>query len=450
MPPPKSAVAKGKQRLRDSPSTVEPVSAKKAGPTTRKTRNLRKNSVIPSSIPTENVIREESPRPLTRRGKGKGKGKGKAKATPRNSNVAKRRRISDEQVSDHYDRPSEESEDELLIPAGGDTKQEPDVNMDVDLPIAGPSGQKRKRVSAPTPSMTPRNTRSSMQVTTPGLRASASTTFSSAGTRVFAKWNMDKFYYSGTVVSAGMKLNSYNVLFDDAWNCAVMVHEMRTYSLRVGDYVCIKNTNYSGIVEDITIRTPKAMDTVTVRFDDDSTTEYTIRQIRVRMNTIAADWNDRKIDHEAIVTQDRFGTVPMPTLPAPKAYSAGRRSVSSSITGIFSSYGLLVTGVEKDSKIGIVAKIKSNGGAAVDNWDKLINLEGVLDDDDRLTFTKANAHWIGDPAIQKVYLVTSEAILTPKYLMAIALGVPCLSEKWIEEAVENVSNATTDPFVNWN
>ena len=75
MPPPKSAVAKGKQRLRDSPSTVEPVSAKKAGPTTRKTRNLRKNSVIPSSIPTENVIREESPRPLTRRGKGKGKGK---------------------------------------------------------------------------------------------------------------------------------------------------------------------------------------------------------------------------------------------------------------------------------------------------------------------------------------------------------------------------------------
>jgi hypothetical protein len=248
---------------------------------------------------------------------------------------------------------------------------------------------------------------------------------------VFALWRQDGHYYSGTVHSlhAGTR---YLVKFDDDTEDQVDITRIRRCELRVGDAVILGHGDLRGTVVDVS-----RMDSGTVRveIDDGSDSHCDIQDIRVAARAILYHWKDRTLTADSIVTIVR--PKPLQATPTPSTLMS---ATSARQKKPFTKTGFVVTLTvgnknPEQMKDDVMLAIKHNGGTVIDDWSNIFCMEGVHSQSNkRWTTSQESFKFKPKPefeGLERVFLVADDYNQKPKFLVALALGIPCLSHDWM-------------------
>ncbi|KAG1832043.1 hypothetical protein EV424DRAFT_1313201 [Suillus variegatus] len=317
--------------------------------------------------------------------------------------------------------------------------------------IKAPSSRKRRRIEDVKPVRVPSkaSTRSKAADTPASatrvgkrLRHTVSTGRALAAqpaTRVFALWRQDGHYYAGTVHSlqTGTK---YLIKFDDETEDHVDVAMLRRCELRVGDGVILCHGNLRGTVVGIS---RMQSGSVSVEVDDGSDTissDYAISDLRIASRAIQSHWKDRTLTADSIVTIIRPKS--LRTTPSPSGMSL-MSTTSLKHKKPFARTGFVVTLTVRTKhpekmKDSVMLAIKHNGGTVIDDWSSIFPMEG--------THSQSNKRWIASQenfkfkptkpefeGLERVFLLADDYNQKPKFLVALALGIPCLSNEWIRD-----------------
>lgn len=360
------------------------------------------------------------------------------------------------------DRESE-SDDELLMTAGeseyagtepADLEEEEEEEYVAASPdTAGGSSKKRKRGALPSKAMSTRtasriSSRSGKAVApTPStknvkrLKSTVSSvtnrTTNDEPTRVFALWKQDGHYYSGTVHShkGGAR---YAIQFDDGTEGVVNIDQMRLGEVRVGDDVLVANQARSSKVVNA------YNEELQVRMDDDDEIDIHAKDVRIAHKTISHAWKDRMLALEDIITLIQPVRPKVSPTPSRSSVLSGQSSKGSR-KKVLAKTALLVTlsagndNWEKD-KGSVMNAIKHSGGIVIDDLVNIIRMDGKHShSNNRWIIKKDEAKWTGKDDIERLFLLADDANQKPKFLIALALGIPCLSTSWLHDSVEGVS-----------
>lgn len=331
-----------------------------------------------------------------------------------------------------------ESDDELLMSNEGKGSEDESASeaeyMEVDQPVAESSSRKRKRAAPPSRSIATRNSSKSAakSAATPSTRytkrpkpAISTNSRPEDATRVFALWRRDGYYYPGYVNYLRDDMR-YEVKFDDNTKGDVSLDQMRRCDLRIGDDVLVVNLPHAYKV----INLDQSEGVVTLDIDGEE--DFNIKDIRLAHKTVLHAWRDRTLSAENIITAVQSSKVkPSPT---PSKTSSISSSTSSKL---LSGTGLIVTlradghwGKEKERVMNI---IKTNGGKVIDDISTIIHMGGKHSNSgNRWSITKSDVKWIGTN-LHRLLLFADYANQKPKFLIALALGIPCVSTEWLDK-----------------
>ncbi|KAG2158219.1 uncharacterized protein EDB93DRAFT_1077479 [Suillus bovinus] len=316
--------------------------------------------------------------------------------------------------------------------------------------IKAPSSRKRRRVEDVKPVRVPSKASArNKPADTPApatrvakrLRHTVSTGRAFAAqpaTRVFALWRQDGHYYAGIVHSlqTGTK---YLIKFDDETEDQVDIAMLRQCELRVGDAVILCHGNLRGTVVDIS---QMESGSVSVEVDDGSdaiSSAYAISDLRIASRAIQSHWKDRTLTADSIVTiiRPKF----LRATPSPSGVSL-TSTTPHKHKKPFAKTGFVVTltvGNKHPEKMkdSVMLAIKHNGGTVIDDWSSIFPMEG--------THSQSNKRWIASQenfkfkpkpefeSLERVFLLADDYNQKPKFLVALALGIPCLSNEWIRD-----------------
>ena len=274
------------------------------------------------------------------------------------------------------------------------------------------------------------------------LRSTMSTTsklnFEEA-TRVFALWKQDCHYYPGVVHSSNTN-SEYLVKFDDDTECWVKLDHLRLLELRVGDDVLIPNHYRPSRVVNI-----DGCDDGTVQvYVDEEILTFEISSLRIANKTATYDWEDRMLTPQSVVPI--LKPVKPHLSPSPSKLSLlSVPLVRGGAKKILTKTGLIVTltasnGNWEKEKEKIMSAVTQSGGIVIDDLNTILRMDGKhLQNGNAWIIRKSDVEWIGDEEIERLFLVADEPNQKPKFLLALALGIPCLNTEWLHESVKSVS-----------
>ncbi|KAJ2932883.1 hypothetical protein H1R20_g4204, partial [Candolleomyces eurysporus] len=394
--------------------------AKDVVPTVPKTRPGRswETGVVPSSLPDQ-----DHPPPLPKAGRGT------SVAQPTRSRP--RRRAASNKT---YQESSDDDDDELPAAnargrspstraedrATGEAEDDDHNGMELDEPEAGPSTSARKRkrgYGARAPVKVEKNAATRLKSTPNRAWSTAASSRSDdqPSIRVFALWSPTKSFYPGVVDYVDDKNQLYSVKFDDGQQAQVTINDIRLVKhLRQGDEIQVLDSSilyrFVGLDE--------VTEAVTVT-DDEDEREVMLSHIILPGKTVKNQWKDRIPTKKMLVARPRSAALPRPT------------ALFENTTFIISiSAAKTVTDVRES----LTNLIKVNGGSVAEMLD-IFEMVGAT--------TKRSKRWIirkGDVRYKakadQIFLVADEATPKPKYLMALALGIPCLEKEWVDKSVE--------------
>lgn len=277
--------------------------------------------------------------------------------------------------------------------------------------------------------------------------------------RVFARWSSDRAFYSGSVKgSVGKRLT---IFFDDGTTDEVEWHQVRKCEIKAGDTVVdLSNRPFKDVTVTASSNRPLLpADPVLVQR---GTTAYmlTTSQIRIREKWIS-QMDDRKVSLGDIAVDDVWtdsrkrqtdptSEQPLPRAATPAARSNRQGSVTSSpgrlnkkSMGIFRGLGFLITSpsqTEENRKRKVAKRIASHGGICANEiWDFYEKRPFEHLDAGYASIALKDSPIVAE--LKGIFLVViGTPTLTPKYLMALALGIPCLSANYVDEAITAVSS----------
>ncbi|EPQ58729.1 hypothetical protein GLOTRDRAFT_126844 [Gloeophyllum trabeum ATCC 11539] len=259
------------------------------------------------------------------------------------------------------------------------------------------------------------------------------------GTRVFALWRQDGHYYPGVILGATAELNCYTVFFDDNTRADVEISKMRRCRLREGDNVLIavkmgngkkQRVQRARVVE---VQGETAQSSVRVEIDQLEGVEelqVCISEIVIAGKTITTHWNDRLLDPSDI------GPVQHTTTrQSPRTQVETDEAVNKVIykTAFVISSSITDPQPNRERTVNI---IKNSGGIVVDDWISVIRMEGQFISDYHWVAHQKDVKWCGHQKIDKIFLLSDDCSTKPKFLMALALGIPCVDIRWIQECGE--------------
>jgi hypothetical protein len=241
-------------------------------------------------------------------------------------------------------------------------------------------------------------------------------------------------YYIGRIVE--FESGEYVVQYEDGTKSSVKPYKVRRAILRVGDR--IKDSSQKHGPEYI----------VQERWEGDvrgvkiGTRRLGLKKVSILASVVNTDFQDRLVTPEEL----GYNLEPSPPPPRPNFTSTvssvnAPARASSTLSDVFVGKIFFVTsasstnvprGHEKDTS----ALIIRHGGKFVEKWYDLFDLP---------------SHGLGSTlaSTSAPFLIqeTSQASLTPKVLVSLAKGIPCLSMAYIEDAIAdpNVS-ADVEPF----
>ena len=436
-------------------------------PPSRPNRKIQESTEIPSSVPEQDALPTRARASPSVKSDTKGKTtaetvtwNGKRALTRhqkmgRRSNYAAPVRHRMNQIDEEEVEESKSESEQVGRLEDGNS----DEAADEDYQDAEAQASSRKRKRGTTAAKTPvtrrkgpttRGTKSAVKTdkTAPAkqikrLRSTTTSSMKSAtaeATRVFALWRRDGHFYAGTVHMLQPD-NHFLVKFDDTTEAAVPVEQMRSLDLRVGDDVVIPMRSRSFKVLDMS----KAHeDKILVDSEGGVGYEWEMSEIRIASRTIKAAWKDRCLAFEDIVP----AVPPIKTSGSPASSAESLASAQSNRSArkkFLSKTGLAISlsagnpnrEVEKDS---LISTITNNGGVVLDDWTSVVRLEGKhMVNNNRWVLNRDEVKWNGKDGINRVFLLADDSSQKPKFLMAIALGIPCLSVNWLEDSISTVS-----------
>jgi hypothetical protein len=254
----------------------------------------------------------------------------------------------------------------------------------------------------------------------------------------FGRW----WWYPAIVLEYSEDTNRSKVKFDDGSTKKDVEHSrMRKGELRVGDKACVMgNGGGDGVIFDVDHWNTRSK--CQVRLDSGIEVQVDGTQIRIRYKAIEQDWDDRLV-------KPRDPPLPLPEireasstafanqtrLKRPKKRTAGK--------GVFAGKAFVITlhpdGENPSHRKGIFkSHLESGGGVVHQDWDQLfdVGMKRIRQGTKRwFEAGKDTVKWIGGDHITEVLLIGDSASQTAKYLMALALGVPCVCDKWISDAM---------------
>ncbi|KZT28445.1 hypothetical protein NEOLEDRAFT_1154372 [Neolentinus lepideus HHB14362 ss-1] len=246
-------------------------------------------------------------------------------------------------------------------------------------------------------------------------------------TRVFALWKQDGHYYPGVIHASTLEPNRYIVHFDDGTAETVEVAKMRRCQLGKGDNVLIGKGQRAKVLD---AQGSDSNSMVRVEVDDRDGTEnveVTVGDIQIAGRTITSHWKDRLLVPSAIVTVQQSKMKQSPSV------SHAQDMLNKAIykTGFVISSSSTSPQVEKE-KADAVSIIKTAGGVLVDDWSSVVSIDGQFSSSGNCWVAyRSGVKWSGSDDIAKIFLLSDDCTTKPKFLMALALGVPCLDIRWI-------------------
>jgi hypothetical protein len=469
-----AASGKGKGKLKSLTTIPQPTSRE----TVKNDQKSRDNSVpvtkppgighswetgvVPSSVPDQDFGTERSSRAKPTRGKGRGRG-GKsstARLTPKEkptSNRLRPQRRTATAVSSYAESSDEEGQDELLT--GGfnighdddDNKTEP-VDDGCDEPsVANSSHNKRKRAGSKPSNAGTKSKASTKAATLPvvtpttkqtkRLRSLPSTSrgATSEPTRVFARWS-DSNFYPG-VVHEYCGGSSYVIRFDDGDTYNVDLELMRVYELRVGDYVIYNHGFRSSKVD--SVDKFKSEHRVDIVFNGE-VKKVLVKDLKVAYKTIQHAWGDRMIASNSITTAVKPAKPKLKASPTPSGFSV--HSGMAARSQFLAKTGIAVTSTsttlvdQKPKLTKFTDMINTHGGTIIEDWGNIIRMDGKhTNSNNRWVIEKEEVTLTNKYDIERVFLLADNPNQKAKFLIALALGIPCLSTKWLETSHKLVS-----------
>ena len=355
------------------------------------------------------------------------KGRGRAKkAFSEPSNVG---------PSGHNTPPTQDEETKTEPADDDDDEDEAGFESSDDIPLARKRkrpvlDQKPHRTASGTPTLqgvTPQSGASKRIRSLPGsLRDIAQNDC----TRVFARWPLCKHFYAGFVHSRSpVQSDFYVVQFDDGTECPVHISDLRQNELEEGDEVFVIGYKQSGRVA-----ATDRWDTeryVRVRVDTGGELDVKAGSIKIHESVIDGCWRERLVHENSICTMLQAQGL---TASTTKSAAVNGTSTSKFLKRI----GFVVTMKSSDDKdrAHIFDLIKNNGGKVIDDWANLFPFSP----------TQTDRSWVArrvdvkykDLGVQTVFLLADEPNQKPKYLVALALGIPCVSTQWLLECCDQV------------
>lgn len=418
----------------------------------RKTRQKDAEDIVPSSYPHE----EHVPAPPKKKGKGKAKKPAERKvkgetppirasepppATPprvrslRSHTSAGRSRLNYNEDSDNEDE--KDTRDGSIGPAvpslvPDDAKSHSErantVDMDVDDEQRPASTTRKRKRRVSTPARNKRSTRANSSVPqeqseTPEPRkakrrkSGSVARDSGTATRVFALWKQDQHYYPGFVQCLSAS-GQYEVHFDDDGKETLDVDHLRQCELREGDEVVLNKT-HCVVLDNAPICTPTT--SVNIRFPDDTEGTVELRHLKIQCEVVEL-WEDRKFDENDIVTAQQQREQP------------------------FHSMAFVLTfppqfGKAEEQKKTLTATITAAGGVVLEDWADIFTLDGKMKrSSTRWELTRDEVRLKPKyNKIRRVFLLSDDTSNKPRFLIALALGIPCLDVRWVHDAIQPVS-----------
>jgi hypothetical protein len=239
-------------------------------------------------------------------------------------------------------------------------------------------------------------------------------------TRVMALWKQDGHFYSGTI-QRHMNGAKYLVEFDDGTQDAVTLADMRRGELRKGDVVLVSQRDQKATVARVGYRDGERL--VFVLFDDKDLAEVEVKmgEIRIASRTVQTRWKDRTLHAAHVVTRENTDR--------PQARELDILSKTGLVTTLTPG-----TPDPEELKVGVRAMIENNGGVAIEQFSDIISVKGKSRSAHQWVAESSDVAWKGVD-IERLFLLSDDASQTPKYLEALALGIPCLSMNWLYDTL---------------
>ncbi|KAH9063350.1 hypothetical protein EDB87DRAFT_174484 [Lactarius vividus] len=311
-----------------------------------------------------------------------------------------------------------EAEDDVPTPSGSKVQLPSSRRRPPTVPVRKARNRSAPREASKTPSLVP--------------TARATKRHKShhpTATRVFALWKHEAAYFSGIICERVGPIDRFKIQFDDGDEDVVDLKNLRRLELRVGDRVSVIESQEKAMVADVDGQT---QGTVLVQPTDapESEFEVEVNGIKIQSRAISAQWQDRTIGVDEIVT-----LVPTTKAETPSSWrnsSAGLNKKLLAKVGIVVTMSVGYYDREKE-KESILRDIRNIGGTVLDDWSDIFSLAGeyssnkkrwVITSDSIGTETKLDIH--------QVFLVSDAANAKPRYLTALALGIPCVSVTWLK------------------
>ena len=355
----------------------------------------------------------------------KGRGRGKKAPTEAHDFGSSRR-----------DTPPPQDDEAKTEPAEDDEEEQPGPGSSDDVPLA----RKRKRPGLEQKPHRTASGSSALQGITP-QRAGSKRIRSLPGslrdiaqndcTRVFAQWPLCKHFYAGFVHSRSpVQSDLYVVRFDDGTECPVHVSNIRQSELEEGDEVFVIGYKQPGHVSAVDRWDTEGY--VRVRVETGGELDVKANSIKIQESVIDRDWTERPVHENSICTllqaQGLNASTSKPT------------AVNGTSTSKFlKRIGFVVTmkSAGDDSRAHVFDLIKNNGGKVIDDWANVFPFSPSQTDRNWVARQTDVKH--KDLGLQTVFLLADEPNQKPKYLVALALGIPCVSTQWLLDCQEQVS-----------
>lgn len=278
--------------------------------------------------------------------------------------------------------------------------------------------------------------------------------------RVFGLWRDDHCFYSGTIESASP--GSFSVRFDDTNRGKLLPSEIRYCRLEKGDRVMYIGRDSAGqpgarqqlVVENVERTEPadgesgvdapeyeslQAHDVVTVISPDGTQFCVPVKTLFIPGNRTPQLENRRpKLSELSAFDGSKSNEVEQhvePKLcPAPKPFSLPAMDVSKVATTIFSRTAFITTKADRLND-GRAMLDPARYGATMIDWPHLFRVRAPAD----ARLSPVVEFQTEDFAeIDEIFLLSDKHCSTPKYLAALALGIPCLSPDFATQSVKEV------------
>ncbi|RDX56778.1 hypothetical protein OH76DRAFT_1369818 [Lentinus brumalis] len=374
----------------------------------------------------------------------------RTRTAPRAAKLAARGKLQESSTEDE----DEDEDDEAEIPDNDDNDTVPadEDDMDVDPPDVKSKlparNNKRKRTASSASRKVPSKPggskvkeESATPATRPAKRAKTASVARGAGvhapTRIFGLWRQTGQYFPGIVVE--MVGSKYRVKFDDGDEETLELKHLRFCQVKPGDSVLHPWSKAQKSVPIVDV--PECAETghlptdvVTIQIDDEEH-EVEVQTLRVASRTVLAEWDDRLLTEDTIITQVR-PKVSRPS-PTPSRSVPSEGSVRGASKKPLAKTGLVMSFSPNSeylsSKDNVMAQIKRNGGVVLDDWTNLYTMEGAIEYKGQLwTLTADDIQWKKTKDIDRVFLISDDSHQKPKFLIALALGIPCVSVDWLK------------------